>query len=766
MRLKKTKWVRFLLVVALLAVLLCLPVQAAGAPRAVLNAKDGVVRIFCRVDDDIYSGSGFLIANSDSGALVVTNYHVVEGASGIVLLYDGNGPVDLEAVAIAEDRDLCLLRAPNALPGMTPLALAGTVEIGEAVYALGYPGGSDVFSDDLALTKDEMALTSGLVSALPRSHQVGDLSREVQLVQISADINPGNSGGPLLNEGGKVIGVNTMGVNDDAIAGINAAVHVTELRAFLQENKIQYLTTTDSDFTWSVLGILAVVAALLGLAIWVAIRDEKRKASPAAQGPSVPAAPAEAGVPQSPRVPAPAAEPPGGPPQPFATVALPGMEMPGQAVPTEGPAPTPAMAAPNVSEQLEGQLGLFEAAVAPQPEAAVAAAVASAATSAPVPPAMGQELPPPAPALPADVTLGPPQGPPVSQQAAPAGGPLAAPMPPTLGADAPAATADGFAPGYLQAPGFTTPLPTPLPCDAQGQPVAPPAPKKPLSRGKKVRLVAAASVGLLLLIVLFSGIFITQKVNTALAEKNYTAVLDIYQENPWVTLWADKRQKPYCEGMLLLKQGKYAAGLKKLQGLNGYADSDKAEIYVRAINRTSPRKQYIEFSSLGDYLDSAQRAEHAAEKCYYEAENYLQQGNFTNAEVFIENVLGTYKNAAKYKKLIQQAKQINSPPECYAFSESCYEMGFNLPPEIGKYYLEYFMVGDWVAQNGWEYFSLHVNKWDTNFKFNSSYDNIYMRDFGFYEEQEGGTPFVEIEIVNYKEIILHYWGYTRYMYRT
>lgn len=764
---KKTKWMRFLPVVALLALLLCLPVQAAGAPRAVLNAKDGVVRIFCRVGDDVYSGSGFLIANSDSGALVVTNYHVVEGASRIVLLYDGNGPVELNVVAIAEDRDLCLLRAPNALPGMTPLALASTVQIGEAVYALGYPGGSDVFSDDLALTKDEMALTGGLVSALPRSHQVGDLSHEVQLVQISADINPGNSGGPLLNEGGKVIGVNTMGVNDDAIAGINAAVHVTELRAFLRENKIQYLTTTDSDFTWSVLGVLAVVSALLGLAIWVAIRDEKRKAPPASQPPLVTEAPAEAGVPQSPRVPAPTAEPPAGPPQLFATVALPGMELPGQAASTGGPTPAPAMAEPNASEQLEGQLGLFEAATAPQPETAVAAAVASAATSAPVPPAMGQELPPPAPPLPADATLGPPQGPPVPQQAAPpAEDLLVAPMPPTLGADAPAATADGFAPGYVQAPGFTAPLPTPLPYDVQGQTVAAPAAKKPLSRGKKGLLVAAASVGLLLLIVLFSGIFITQKLNTALAEKNYVAVLDIYQENPWATLWADKRQKPYCEGMLLLKQGKYAAGLKKLQGLNGYADSDNAEIYVRAINRASPRRQYLEFSSLGDYLDSAQRAAHAAEKCYYEAESYLQQGDFTNAEVYLENVLGTYKNAAKYKKLIQQAKHIDSPPECYAFSQSCYDMGFNLPPEIGQDKLQYFMEGDWIAQNGWEYFSLHDNQWDTNMKFKSSLGSFYIHDFGFFNEEEGGTPLVEVEIVNYKEIILHYWGYTRYLYRT
>ena len=276
---KKTKWVRFLLVVALLPVLLCLPVQAAGAPRAVLNAKDGVVRIFCRVGDDVYSGSGFLIANSDSGALVVTNYHVVEGASGIVLLYDGNGPVDLEAVAIAEDRDLCLLRAPNALPGMTPLALAGTVEIGEAVYALGYPGGSDVFSDDLALTKDKMALTSGLVSALTDTDLLGDQSQSVQLIQTNADINHGNSGGPLLNEQGQVIGVNTLALNDFGITGVNAAIHVNELRGFLQAQGVAVgHGITSNVLLWAVVVLVVLLLGMLALVFFL-IRNEKKAAA-------------------------------------------------------------------------------------------------------------------------------------------------------------------------------------------------------------------------------------------------------------------------------------------------------------------------------------------------------------------------------------------------------------------------------------------------------------------------------------------------------
>ena len=738
---KKGKFALLLPVLALLAMLLGPPVLAAGAPRAVLNAKDGVVRIFCDVPDGTVSGSGFLISNDDSGALVVTNYHVVEGGENVVLFYDGNGPVDLRVVAISEARDLCVLRAPKALPGMAPLALASTVQSGEAVYALGYPGGSDAFSDEMALTKDEMALTSGLVSALPRSHQVGDQSSEVRLVQVNADINHGNSGGPLLNEGGKVIGVNAMGMNDYAITGINAAIHVDELRDFLQENDVQYAVNSGEDFIWSILVIAGLVIVLLVLSIWGVTRGEKKAASPAAPAPFVPAAPAAGVVPQSPQVQPPVFEPPAPqsptalPQQPVAPVMLPGMPAPVQPPPPQAQPAAPAPAEESKpTEQLAGQLGLFEEAPAPKPVAAAAAVVGSPAISAPVPPTIGQ----------------------------------------TDAPDAPVLTADGFAgpaPGAGQGPGVFAPLPPPVGTTMAAAwpatgPVALAAAKKPLSRGKKGLLVAAASAVLLLLIVLFSGLLINQKLTTALKQKDYSEVLDIYKENRWIMFWADPRQQPYCEGMLLMKQGKYAAGLKKLQGLNGYADSGKAEIYVRAMNSDSARRQYVDFDSLGDYLDSAERTQRAAEKCYYAGEEFLIQGDFDSAEVYLENVLGNYENTAQYKKLIQQAKQINSAETCYDFAKSCYEMGFKLPPEIGKYYLEYFMVGDWVAQNGWEYFTLQDNQWDTNFKFNSNHDSLYMHDFGFYDEQEGGTPFVEIEIVNYNEIILRYWGYTKYMYRT
>ena len=78
--------------------LLCLPVQAAGAPRAVLNAKDGVVRIFCEVDGDVVSGSGFLVTNTNSGAVVVTNYHA------------GAGPADWQRSRLLSGSDTGLPR--------------------------------------------------------------------------------------------------------------------------------------------------------------------------------------------------------------------------------------------------------------------------------------------------------------------------------------------------------------------------------------------------------------------------------------------------------------------------------------------------------------------------------------------------------------------------------------------------------------------------------------------------------------------------------
>ncbi len=703
-RLKKTKWVRLLPVLALLAALLCLPVQAAGAPRAVLSAKDGVVRIFGEVDGGLVSGSGFLVTNTSSGAMVVTNYHVVQGASEIALYYDGNGPIDLVVVAVSEGQDLCLLQTPKALPGMTPLALADTVEIGEAVYALGYPGGSDVFSDDLALTKDKMALTSGLVSALTDTDLLGDQSQSVQLIQTNADINHGNSGGPLLNEQGQVIGVNTLALNDFGITGVNAAIHVNELRGFLQAQGVAVgRGITSNVLLWAVVVLVVLLLGMLALVFFL-IRNEKRAAARRAA-------------------------------QQMGAAGYPGPAAGSVPLPPEEP-PAAQQAANN--GQPQGQQSGFGATGIP----AAVTPVYTPAVSGPVPPGIS-----PVSAAPS----APPVVPPVAQTTAPL-------VPP-----APTATPQT---GPLPVQGSAPPPPV-WPTGNAAQPAAP-SPKKKIY----VWLIAAALALCLLVVVGIASVWgintfrrVVSQVDTAVAAGDYASVVELYDQNPWLSTVRDKAEKQYSAGMLLLIQGKYDEGLQKLQGLNGYADSEKAESYVQAANKTSPNAQYEEFTKLGDYLDSKQRAAQAEEESYDTALQYLNEGEFFKASAFLQNLPAEYQNVSSYRALIKDWNEMDDAQSCHDVAKQCYDFGFKLPGNIERDFLPEFLIGYWIEQSGLQHFKVDDEYWETNLEFDGYYQTLYFHNGGLYDSDRGVTPVIQIDIINYREIVMRYWGYTKHLYR-
>ncbi len=142
-------------------------------------------------------GSGLIV---DSSGLVVTNEHVIEGASRIlVTTRDGR---ELEATVLGSDRDadLAVLKvAAKNLPA-TPLGKSANLFMGETVVAIGNPFG-------LSHT-----VTTGVLSARGRTVGGGGNSRRASFtdfLQTDASINPGNSGGPLVNLDGQVIGINT-----------------------------------------------------------------------------------------------------------------------------------------------------------------------------------------------------------------------------------------------------------------------------------------------------------------------------------------------------------------------------------------------------------------------------------------------------------------------------------------------------------------------------------------------------------------------------
>jgi len=160
------------------------------------------------------TGSGFIW---DEAGHVVTNHHVVAGASGAtVRLADGRA-FSAALVGTSPAHDLAVLRIGLGIGGPPPLPIGSSADlrVGQKVFAIGNPFGLD------------WTLTTGIISALGRDLP-GEAGGVMQgLIQTDAAINPGNSGGPLLDSAGRLIGVNTAIFSPSgASAGIGFAVPV------------------------------------------------------------------------------------------------------------------------------------------------------------------------------------------------------------------------------------------------------------------------------------------------------------------------------------------------------------------------------------------------------------------------------------------------------------------------------------------------------------------------------------------------------------
>jgi S1-C subfamily serine protease len=158
------------------------------------------------------TGSGFVW---DDAGHVVTNFHVIQGASGAtVRLADGRDhPAQLVGVSPAHDVAVLRIAVKANPPPPVPLGTSADLRVGQRVYAIGNPFGLD------------WSLTTGVVSALDRSLPTESGINIEHLIQTDAAINPGNSGGPLLDSSGRLIGMNTAIYSPSgASAGIGFAV--------------------------------------------------------------------------------------------------------------------------------------------------------------------------------------------------------------------------------------------------------------------------------------------------------------------------------------------------------------------------------------------------------------------------------------------------------------------------------------------------------------------------------------------------------------
>jgi S1-C subfamily serine protease len=161
-----------------------------------------VVSIVAERKDSIEdsSGSGFIY---DSQGHVVTNFHVVEGTTGVEVFFADGTPMKASVVGFDLDSDLAVLQLKNVPPELLrPVELGDSsqVQVGQRAIAIGNPFGDF-----------EQSMTVGIVSAVGRVvRSPNSRFSNAELVQTDAAINPGNSGGPLLDSRGRVIGVNTL----------------------------------------------------------------------------------------------------------------------------------------------------------------------------------------------------------------------------------------------------------------------------------------------------------------------------------------------------------------------------------------------------------------------------------------------------------------------------------------------------------------------------------------------------------------------------
>jgi putative serine protease PepD len=172
---------------------------------------------------DSGSGTGFLVQDDNT---VVTNAHVVDTAQTVTVRFGTEGR-DITGTVLGSDpsSDLAVVRLPagSAPAGTKPLQLADSrgVRVGDNVVAIGNPFGLD------------RTETEGIVSALGRHIQAPNGFGIDDAIQTDAPINPGNSGGPLLDDGGRVIGVNSQietGGTSQGNLGIGFAVPSNSVR--------------------------------------------------------------------------------------------------------------------------------------------------------------------------------------------------------------------------------------------------------------------------------------------------------------------------------------------------------------------------------------------------------------------------------------------------------------------------------------------------------------------------------------------------------
>ncbi len=187
-----------------------------------INCSSVSTNIFGQSVQSASSGSGFIITQD---GYIVTNHHVVSGASSVtVTLHDGR---EYPATVVGSDSDYDVAVLKINATDLQPVTLgnSSSVNVGDSVLAIGNPLGELTFS-----------MSQGIVSCCDRAINVD--GTPFNMIQVDASINPGNSGGPLMNLYGEVVGIVSAkysSYSDTTVEGLGFAIPIGDVQAIITD---------------------------------------------------------------------------------------------------------------------------------------------------------------------------------------------------------------------------------------------------------------------------------------------------------------------------------------------------------------------------------------------------------------------------------------------------------------------------------------------------------------------------------------------------
>lgn len=172
-------------------------------------------------------GSGVIINKKNGEIDILTNYHVIEGATTLTCTLADNTNVEATVKGVDADRDLAVISiktsdlSEDTLKQIAIVTIGDSdkLQVGEQVVAIGNALGYG------------QSVTTGIVSATNRSVSTSsDTDKSQSYIQTDAAINPGNSGGALLNMSGELIGINSAKLSDTNVEGMGYAIAISDVK--------------------------------------------------------------------------------------------------------------------------------------------------------------------------------------------------------------------------------------------------------------------------------------------------------------------------------------------------------------------------------------------------------------------------------------------------------------------------------------------------------------------------------------------------------